>query len=59
MAATPTEIQLTLAPRGRFDVIDVGGLIQAEFGDALDRHRGALYCSPHTTAGYLEQRFAS
>jgi hypothetical protein len=54
-----TEVRLTLAPRGRFDVIDVTGRIQAEFGDALRRHRGALYCSLHTTAGYLEQRFAS
>jgi hypothetical protein len=59
MPPPPTEIRLTLDPRGRFDVIDVPARIQAEFGDALARHRGALYCSPHTTAGYLEQRFAS
>jgi hypothetical protein len=59
MPPPPTEIRLTLAPRGRFDVIDVTGRIQAEFGDALEKHRGALYCSLHTTAGYLEQRFAS
>jgi hypothetical protein len=55
----PTEIRLTLAPGGRFDVIDVAGRVQAEFGDVLERHRGALYCSLHTTAGYLDQRFAS
>jgi len=59
MPPTPTEIRLTLAPRGRFDVIDVTGRIRAEHGDALERHRGALYCSLHTTAGYLEQRFVS
>jgi hypothetical protein len=59
MPPPPTEIRLTLAPGGRFDVIDVAGRIQAEFGDALERHRGALYCSLHTTAGYLDQRFAS
>jgi hypothetical protein len=59
MPSTPTEIRLTLAPRGRFDVIDVTGRIRAEHGDALERHRGALYCSLHTTAGYLEQRFVS
>jgi hypothetical protein len=59
MPPTPTELSLTLDPRGRFDVIDVSGRIRAEFGDALERHRGALYCSPHTTAGYLEQRLAS
>jgi len=59
MPSPPTEIRLTLAPSGRFDVIDVTGRIYAEFGDALRRHREALYCSLHTTAGYLEQRFAS
>jgi hypothetical protein len=59
MPPPPTEIRLGLAPRGRFDVIDVRALIQAEFGDALEGHRGTLYCSPHTTAGYLEQRLAS
>jgi thiamine phosphate synthase YjbQ (UPF0047 family) len=59
MSAGPTEIRLTLAPRGRFDVIDVTGKVQAELGDALERHRGALYCSLHTTAGYLEQRLAT
>jgi hypothetical protein len=59
MPPTPTELSLTLDPRGRFDVIDVSGRIRAEFGDALERHRGALYCSPHTTAGYLEQRLAA
>jgi hypothetical protein len=58
MSSPPTELRLTLDPRGRFDVIDVAGRIQAEFGDVLRRHRGALYCSPHTTAGYLEQRLA-
>jgi thiamine phosphate synthase YjbQ (UPF0047 family) len=59
MPAPPTEIRLTLEPRGRFDVIDVAARIQAELGEVLQRHRGALYCSPHTTAGYLEQRLAS
>ena len=59
MPPQPTEIRLTLDPRGRFDVIDVSGRIRAEFGDELERHRAALYCSPHTTAGYLEQRLAA
>jgi len=59
MAPSPTEIRLTLAPRGRFDVIDVTGRIQEEFGDALQGHREALYCSLHTTAGYLEERLAA
>src|SRR4029453_2172940 len=59
MAPSPTEIRLTLAPRGRFHVNDVTGWIQEEFGDALQGHREALYCSLHTTAGYLEERLAA
>jgi hypothetical protein len=59
MPLSPTEIRLTLAPSGRFDFIDVTGRVQAEHGDALRRHREALYCSLHTTAGYLDERFAS
>ena len=56
---SPTEIRLTLGPGGRFDVIDVAGRIRAELGDVLQRHRGALYCSLHTTAGYLDQRLVA
>jgi len=59
MPPGPTELRLTLTPRGRFDVVDVAGRIQAEHGDALGRHRAALFCSLHTTAGYLDPRLAS
>ena len=59
MSSPPTEIQLALTPRSRFDVVDVAGTIQAEHGDVLRRHRAALYCSLHTTAGYLDQRLAA
>lgn len=51
----PKEISLALVPRARFDVIDVAQRIALEFGDFLSRYRKALYCSHHTTAGYLEQ----
>jgi hypothetical protein len=51
----PKEISLALAPQARFDVIDVAQRIALEFGDLLDQYRKALYCSYHTTAGYLEQ----
>jgi hypothetical protein len=51
----PREITLTLVPQARFDVIDVAQRIAAEGGDALRPYRKALYCSFHTTAGYLEQ----
>ncbi len=51
----PKEVSLALVPRARFDVIDVAERIAREFGDVLSRYRRALYCSYHTTAGYLEQ----
>lgn len=59
MSSLPTEVHLTLAPEGRFDAIDVTQRLRAEFGDLLDRHQKALYCSLHTTAGYLERGLAA
>ena len=50
-----TEIHLTLSPSRRFEVIDVRRLSR-ECGHSLDRYRKALYCSFHTTAGYLDPR---
>ncbi len=55
MSTAPAEIRLELTPRARVDVIDVTGRILEEFGGLLGRYRRALYCSHHTTAGYLEQ----
>ena len=51
----PKEVSLALVPRARLDVIDVAEKIAREFGDLLSQYRRALYCSYHTTAGYLEQ----
>ena len=51
----PTQLTLELTPRARFDVIDVTKHIPAELGDLLNRYRRTLYCSHHTTAGFLEQ----
>ena len=55
----PTELELTLAPGRRFEAIDVNRRIHTEAGDFLDRHRRALYCSFHTTAGYLDQSLSA
>jgi thiamine phosphate synthase YjbQ (UPF0047 family) len=57
--ARPTELRLTLAPTRRFEAIDVNSHIAAEVGDLLRRHRKALYCSLHTTAGYLQQSLSA
>jgi hypothetical protein len=58
MATAPTEIRLTLRPSRRFEAIDVNDRIACEAGDLLCRYRRTLYCSLHTTAGYLDQSLA-
>jgi len=58
MASTPAEIRLTLNPSRRFEAIDVNARVSAEAGDLLQRYGRTLYCSLHTTAGYLDQSLA-
>jgi hypothetical protein len=58
-SSAPIEIRLTLAPSRRFEVTDVAGRILAECGDILHSHRRALYCSMHSTAGYLDEALAA
>jgi thiamine phosphate synthase YjbQ (UPF0047 family) len=55
MTPPPTEISLTLAPSRRFEAIDVNTRVAADHGDVLARYRRTLYCSMHSTAGYLVQ----
>ena len=55
----PTALRLKLAPQRRFEAIDVNRRITAQGGDLLHRHRRALYCSFHTTAGYLDQSLSA
>lgn len=55
----PTALRLKLAPQRRFEAIDVNRRIAAEAGDVLQRHHRALYCSFHTTAGYLDQSLSA
>jgi thiamine phosphate synthase YjbQ (UPF0047 family) len=59
MGIRPTELKLRLAPQRRFEAIDVNTRIAQEAGDILGRHRRALYCSFHTTAGYLNQSLSA
>ena len=59
LASRPTELRLTLAPQRRFEAIDVNTRIVQEVGDVFRRHSRALYCSLHTTAGYLEQSLST
>jgi hypothetical protein len=59
MGTHPTQLDLTLAPQRRFEAIDVNTRIAETAGDVLRRHRRALYCSFHTTAGYLNQSLSA
>ncbi len=59
MSPRPTELTLTLAPQRRFEAIDVNRHVSRSAGDVLGRHRRALYCSFHTTAGYLDQSLSA
>ncbi|KDA54916.1 hypothetical protein EG19_03700 [Thermoanaerobaculum aquaticum] len=52
--ALPAAATLELRPRARLDIIDVNRLL-AEQGSSVPSYPRALYCSYHTTAGYLEQ----
>jgi thiamine phosphate synthase YjbQ (UPF0047 family) len=58
MATATRELTVELSPRSRVDAIDVTRHIQDRFGDVLREYRRVLYCSHHTTAGYLDQRLA-
>lgn len=55
MASSTAEITLNLSPESRLDIIDVSKRLIEEYGDLFSPYRRTLYCSYHTTAGYLEQ----
>jgi thiamine phosphate synthase YjbQ (UPF0047 family) len=49
----PSTLKLTIAPHRRFEAINVAARF-TEVGELLRRHQRALFCSLHTTAGYLD-----
>lgn len=59
MASHPLELTLELQPKTRYDAIDVAQRVVNHFGDVLSDYRRVLYCSHHTTAGFLDQGLAS
>jgi hypothetical protein len=59
MAATCPEVTLEMQPRARFEVVDVRRRVREKCGPILERFPWVLYCSYHTTAGYLDQGLAS
>jgi thiamine phosphate synthase YjbQ (UPF0047 family) len=53
--ADPIDLTLELAPRARFDVVDLRSRFAAEHRDALGPYPHCLYWSAHTTAGFLDR----
>jgi len=58
MAEKPLDITLELAPRARFDVVDLRSHFAAEH-EALGAFPQCLYWSFHTTAGFLDRKLAA
>jgi hypothetical protein len=55
----PRELTLEITPRARLDVTDVRARAAALHGSVLDAYARCLYCSLHTTAGFLPQSLAA
>jgi thiamine phosphate synthase YjbQ (UPF0047 family) len=58
MPAQPLDVSLELAPRARFDVVD----LKSHFADELSplsAYPNSLYWSCHTTAGFLDRSLAA
>jgi len=56
--AKPLDVTLEVAPRARFDVVDLRSRFAAEH-DALGAYPRCLYWSFHTTAGFLDRSLAA
>jgi thiamine phosphate synthase YjbQ (UPF0047 family) len=55
MAEGPLDLTLELAPRARFDVVELRSRLSSEHRDALAPYPYCLYWSAHTTAGFLDR----
>src|ERR1044072_9991411 len=58
MAEKPLDLTLELAPKARFDVVDLRSHFSAEH-EALGAYDHCLYWSFHTTAGFLDRSLAA
>ena len=58
MQVKPLDVTLELAPRARFDVVDLRSRFAAEH-EALQAYPRCLYWSFHTTAGFLDRSLAT
>lgn len=55
MAAEPLDLTLELAPKARFDVVELRSRFAGEHRETLAPYRRCLYWSAHTTAGFLDR----
>ena len=55
---TPTAVPLILTPKRRTEITDVVPLIAARYSDVLVPYSRLLYCSMHTTAGFVDPDMA-
>src|SRR2546427_6531435 len=55
MTEGPLDLTLELAPRARFDVVELRSRLPIEYRDALAPYPYCLYWSAHTTAGFLDR----
>ena len=51
----PIEMTMEITPSSRFQVIDVRSLASKAYGPVFEEFACCVYCSHHTTAGYLPQ----
>lgn len=58
MSGKPLDLAVELAPRARFDVVELRSTFADEH-DALSAFPHCLYWSSHTTAGFLDRSLAS
>src|SRR5688572_23072566 len=58
MAEKPLDLTLELAPKARFDVVDLRSHFSAEH-EALGAYPHCFYWSFHTTAGFLDRSLAA
>src|SRR6185295_14348328 len=57
-AAKPLDLTLEVAPKARFDVVEMRSHFAAEHR-ALARYSHCLYWSSHTTAGFLDRSISA
>lgn len=55
----PLKIILQLIPKARFYLTNVSDKITEQYGSLLQNYHRLIFCSLHTTAGYLEEGFCA